>query len=131
MSLKRLSPWQSIAVMIPGVLIAAFLVVAVMRSKPSSWRPTSQPQPGTVVSYGMSLAGFGDSCGGVAVVKLKDGALVRAASFQDTYLQSGAVVTLIKRRSTCPPALYTVLHGGPPDSSPNRMPTPSRGMNAG
>lgn len=131
MSLKRLSSWQSIAVMIPGALIAVFLVVGVMRSKPGSWRSTGQPQPGTVVSYGLSPAGLGNSCGGVAVVKLKDGALVRAASFQGSFLQSGAAVTVIKHRSTCPPALYTVLHDGPPDSSSSRALAPQRGVSAG
>lgn len=116
MSLKRLSSWQSIAVVVPGILIVVLSFVAVMRSSPSNAHSAARPQPAAVVSYGLSPSRFGDSCGGVAVVRLKDGEVVRAASLHGLYLQSGAVVTVIRRRSTCPPALYTVLNDGPPGS---------------
>lgn len=117
MSLKRLSSWQSIAVILPGVLIVVFAVVAVMRSKPSPERLTARPQAGMVVSFGLTPPTFGESCGGVAVVRLKDGEEVRAASSPDMYLHSGMAVTVIQHRSACPPAFYTVLHAGPPGSS--------------
>lgn len=131
MSLKRLSSWQSIAVIVPGALIVVFSAIAVVHLKPDSGSSTARPQSGMVVSYGIGPSGFGDSCGGVAVVRLKDGEVVRAASFQHAYLQDGAVVTVVRHRSTCPPALYMVVHGGPPGSSSSRTPTPLHGARAG
>lgn len=131
MSLKRLSSWQAVAVMVPGALMVVFIAVGVVRSKASSWRAMGPPEAATVASYGVSPARFGDSCGGVAVVKLKDGELVRAAATADTYLRDGTTVTVIERRSTCPPALYTVLHDGPPSRSSSRHAAPSPGTRTG
>lgn len=98
------------ALVFGAVLLVAVSVYGVTR--PAS--PAGPPQSAIVVSYGLSPSSFGDSCGGVAVVRLRSGATVRAAS---VYFGNGALVTVAKVRSLCPPALFTVLHGGPPDHS--------------
>ncbi|MBU6247399.1 MAG: hypothetical protein KGN77_06545 [Xanthomonadaceae bacterium] len=65
-------------------------------------------------------AGGGCGTGGVvAMVRLNSGQVVSAATYQYGYgmVFDGALVTVLNSRPLCGPALYTILHGGPPDTS--------------
>lgn len=114
----RLS-WKSIAAWGVVALAAAALMVDAAK-QPTS--PPSQPQPAVVVSdYFTPMAGGmsgGCTTGGVAAtVRLNNGQIVRAATYQYGYgfVRDGALVTVQKFRPLCGPAPYTILHGGPPN----------------
>lgn len=114
----RLS-WKSIAAWAVVALVATAIMVYTAKQPP--W-PPSRPQPAVVVSdYFTPMAGGmsgGCATGGVvATVRLNNGQIVRAATYQYGYgmVHDGALVTVQKFRVLCGPARYTILHGGPPD----------------
>lgn len=114
----RLS-WKSIVAW--GVVALAAAALMVDAAKQPTSLP-SRPQPAVIVSdYFTPMAGGmsgGCATGGVvATVRLNNGQIVRAATYQYGYgiVHDGALVTVQKFRVLCGPAPYTILHGGPPD----------------
>lgn len=106
-------PWKGILALTAFAVIIVFSGVAVTRSFLKPTLPPGPPQAGVVLSYGLWTPTFGNSCGGVAVVRLKDGDVVRAAALESADLRKGALVSVSKMQSSCPPAFYTVLQSNP------------------
>lgn len=117
--------WKSIMAWAVVVAVAAAIMVHTAK-KPVS--PPSWPQPAVVVSsYATPMTG-GMSAGGCSIgnvlawVRLNNGQIVSAATYQYGYdsVHDGAIVTVEKFRVLCGAAPYTILHGGPPNTSIQR-----------
>jgi hypothetical protein len=118
-------PWKEVLGIGTFLLVALGIGAAATYATLTYVRSPIRPQLGVIISYGLSTGAY-SGCGGVAVVRIGNGKVVRAASFQtqDGSFRRGAQVTVTRSRSTCPPALYIVLHGGPPNSSAKRTRVP-------
>ncbi len=122
-------PWKEVLGIGTFILVVLVCGAAATYATLTYVRPPIRPQLGVIISYGLSSGAY-SGCGGVAVVRIGNGKVVRAASFQNGSFRRGAQVTVTRSRSTCPPALYIVLHGDPPNSSVKRTAVPLRGPSA-
>lgn len=115
---KFTSTWKGLAVIIPGALIIALAVYAVIHQGSNPQRSSSRPQSGTIVSY--TYLPISRRCGPSRVearVRLNNGEVVIAGSSQPSIVHSGMHVTVEMDNFICVAAPYAILREGPPNNS--------------
>jgi hypothetical protein len=121
---KFTSTWKGLAVMVPGVLIIALAVYAVIHHGSNPERSSSRPQSGIIVSY--TYLPISRRCGPNRVeahVRLNSGEVVIAGSAQPAIVHSGMRVAVEMGNFICVAAPYAILREGPPNNSIQRTQT--------